>query len=79
MAKSVQNKRAGFEKSRPDPQLKTFSPNFFRMRHCFVMKKFMLGCSFKFEACTKNIREAATKGSLKITEFLLDDDGHVLT
>ena len=43
------------------------------------MKKFMLGCSFSFEAYSKNIREKATKCSLKLAEALLDADGYELT
>ena len=42
------------------------------------MIKFMLGCGFIFEAYAKNIRETATKCSLKNTEFPLDSDGYVL-
>ena len=38
------------------------------------MKKFILGCSFSFEAYVKNVREKAT---LKTTEVLLNADGHV--
>ena len=38
----------------------------------------MLGCRFNFEAYAENIREKATKCSLKTTEALLDADGHVL-
>ena len=38
----------------------------------------MLGCRFKFKVCAKNVREKAMKCSLKITEVLLDADGHVL-
>ena len=44
----------------------------------FVMKTFMLGCRFSFEAHTNNVREKATKCSLKTTEVILDNDGHVL-
>ena len=40
--------------------------------------KFMLGCRFSFKAYA-NIREKATKCSLKTTEVLLNTDGHVLT
>ena len=37
------------------------------------MKRFMyLGCRFSFEAYAKNVRENATKCSLKTTEVLLD-------
>ena len=43
------------------------------------MKKFMLDCRFSFEAYAKNVREKATKCSLKTTEVLLDADGHVHT
>ena len=43
------------------------------------MKKVMLGCRFSFEAYKKNVREKATKCSLKTTEVVLDADGHVLT
>ena len=38
----------------------------------------MLGCRFSFEAYTNNVREKATKCSLKTTEVVLDNDGHVL-
>ena len=41
------------------------------------MKKFILGCSFSFEAYVKNEREKATKWPLKTTEVLLNADGHV--
>ena len=37
----------------------------------------MLGCRFNFEAYAKNVREKATKCSLKTIE--LDADGNVLT
>ena len=43
------------------------------------MKKFMLGCRFSFDAYAKNVREKLTNCSFKITEVLLDLDGHVLT
>ena len=43
------------------------------------MKKFMLGFRFSFETFAKNVREKATKCSLKTTEVLLDADGQVLT
>ena len=43
------------------------------------MKKFMLGCRFSVEAYAKNVGEKATKCSLKSTEVLLDNNGHVLT
>ena len=39
----------------------------------------MLGCRFNFEAYAKNIREKATKCSLKTTDILLGADEHVLT
>ena len=39
----------------------------------------MLGFRFSFEVYAKNVREKATKCSLKTTEVLLDADGHVLT
>ena len=41
--------------------------------------KFMLSCTFSFEAYAKKVGEKATKCSLKTTEVLLDADGHVLT
>ena len=47
------------------------------VKKCFVMKKFILGCSFSFEAYVKNVREKATKWPLKTTEVLLNADGHV--
>ena len=50
-----------------------------RKCHSFVMKKFMLGCSFSFEAFVKYVGEKATKCSLKATEVLLNADGHVHT
>ena len=40
---------------------------------------FMLGCRFNFKAYLKNVREKATKCTIKITEALLEPDGHVLT
>ena len=43
------------------------------------MKKFTLGFRFSFKAYVKNVREKATKCSLKTTEVLLDADGYVLT
>ena len=39
----------------------------------------MLGCRFGFEEYAKNVKEKATKCSLKTTEILLDVDGYVLT
>ena len=39
----------------------------------------MLDCRFSFEAYAKNLREKATKCTLKTAEVLLDADGHVLT
>ena len=39
----------------------------------------MLGCRFSFEAYAENVREKATKCSLKDGEALLDADGDVLT
>ena len=39
----------------------------------------MLGSRFSFEAYAKNVRDRATNCSLKITEVILDADGHVLT
>ena len=39
----------------------------------------MLGCRFSVEAYAKNAREKATKCSLKTTNVLLGDDGHMLT
>ena len=39
----------------------------------------MLGCTFCFKACEKNVKEKATEYSLKTTEILLNTDGHVLT
>ena len=38
----------------------------------------MLDCRFSFEAYAKNLREKATKCTLKTAEVLLDADGHVL-
>lgn len=43
------------------------------------MKKFMLSCSFNFEAYAKNVREKATKCSLEITEVLLEANESVFT
>ena len=40
--------------------------------------KFISGCSFTFEAYTKNVTQKATKCSLITTEVLLDAAGHVL-
>ena len=34
----------------------------------------MLGCKFSFKTYAKNVREKATKCSLKTTEVLLDAD-----
>ena len=42
------------------------------------MKKFLLGCSFNFGAYAKDVREKATKCSLKTAEVLLNADGHAL-
>ena len=39
----------------------------------------MLGCRFSFKVYAKNVKEKATKYSLKTAEVLLDADGHVLT
>ena len=39
----------------------------------------MLVCTFNFEEHAKNLREKATKCSLKTAEVVLDADGHVLT
>ena len=39
----------------------------------------MLGCRFSFKAFAKNVREKATKCSIKTTDVLFDADGHVLT
>ena len=39
----------------------------------------MLDCRFGFEEYAKNLREKATKCTLKTAEVLLDADGHVLT
>ena len=39
----------------------------------------MLGCRSSDKAYTKDVREKATKCSLKTNEVLLDADGHVLT
>ena len=39
----------------------------------------MLGSRFNLKEYAKNLREKATKCSLKTTEVLLDVDGHVLT
>ena len=36
------------------------------------MKTFMLGCSFNLEAYAKNVKEQATKCSLKTTEVLIE-------
>ena len=44
----------------------------------FVMKKFMLDCRSSFKTYAKNVRESATKCSLKATDVPLDADGHVL-
>ena len=44
----------------------------------FCYEKVMLGCRFNLEAIAKNVREKATKFSLKTTEVLLDADGHVV-
>ena len=41
------------------------------------MANFILGCSFSLESHAKNVRETATKCSLKTAESLLDPDGHV--
>ena len=38
----------------------------------------MLDCRFSFKAYAKNLREKATKCTLKTAEVLLDADGHVL-
>ena len=35
----------------------------------FLFLKFMLGCRFSFEAYVKNVREKATKLSLKLLTF----------
>ena len=44
------------------------------------MKKFMLGCvGSASKHMRKNVREKATKCSLKTAEVLLNTDGHVLT
>ena len=39
----------------------------------------MIGCWFSFEAYLKNVREKATKCSLKTTGILMGADKHVLT
>ena len=39
----------------------------------------MLDCRSSFKAYAKNIRQKATKSSLKTTEVLLDGDGYVVT
>ena len=39
----------------------------------------MLGCRFNFEPYAKNVREKATKCSLKTDEIRLDNNVHVLT
>ena len=36
-------------------------------------------CRLNFEVYVKNVREKATKGSLKTADILLDAGGHVLT
>ena len=38
----------------------------------------MLGCRFSFEEYAKNVREKATKCSLKTAGILLGTDGHIL-
>lgn len=43
------------------------------------MKKFLLSCTFSFEAYVKNVREKATKCFLKTNEVLVYADGHVFT
>ena len=43
------------------------------------MKKFMISCSFNFEAYAKKVKEKATKCSLDITEVLLEADESVFT
>ena len=43
------------------------------------MKKVMLDFRFSFGAFAKNVREKATKCSLKTTEVLLDADEQVFT
>ena len=55
------------------------SPRFFFLHVELIMKKFMLGCRFSFEAYARNVRENATKCYLKTTEVLLDSDGHYLS
>ena len=45
----------------------------------FCYEKFMSGCRFSFKAYAKNVKEKATKCSLKATDILLDADRHVLT
>ena len=40
---------------------------------------FMLGCRLSFKAYVKDVRENATKCSLKTSDILLGADGHVLT
>ena len=39
----------------------------------------MLGCRFNFEEYAKNVREKATKCSLKTAGILFGTDGHILT
>ena len=39
----------------------------------------MIDCRFSIEANAKNVREKATKCTLKTAEVLLDADRHVLT
>ena len=43
-----------------------------------MIRKFVLGCRFNLKAYAKNVREKATKGSLKTAEVLLDADRHAL-
>ena len=44
------------------------------------MRKFMFSCRFiNFEAYAKNVREKATKCSLRTTGVLFDADGHAFT
>ena len=45
----------------------------------YLFLEFMLRCRFSFEAYAKNVREKATKRSLKTTDVLLGADGHMIT
>ena len=45
----------------------------------FCFEKVYVRPMFSFEAYAENVRKKVTKCSLKITEVLLDTNGHVLT